>query len=122
MRRVRVHHRGDPRSHGGTSDLTDGVFRHLVITGRSRLALYLAPILAGLSIPLPLVAVAFAMVCLVTGYEGVSQPTSVNEGGIRTFTQTVPALPACARHCFPACPMSPARPPRQPEFAPRPRQ
>jgi len=66
----------------GTSDLTDGVFRHLVITGRSRLALYLARIPAGLSILLPLVAVAFAMVCLVTGYEGVSQPTSVNEGGI----------------------------------------
>ena len=66
----------------GTSDLTDGVFRHLVITGRSRLALYLARIPAGLSILLPLVAIAFAMVCLVTGYEGVSQPTSINEGGI----------------------------------------
>jgi hypothetical protein len=66
----------------GTSDLTDGVFRHLVITGRSRLALYLARIPAGLSILLPLVAIAFAMVCLMTGYEGVSQPTSINEGGI----------------------------------------
>ena len=66
----------------GTSDLTNGVFRQLVITGRSRLALYLARIPAGLSILLPLVAVAFAMVCLVTGYEGVSQPTSINEGGI----------------------------------------
>jgi hypothetical protein len=66
----------------GTSDLTDGVFRQLVITGRSRLALYLARIPAGLSILLPLVAVAFAIVCLVTCYEGVSQPTSINEGGI----------------------------------------
>jgi hypothetical protein len=66
----------------GTSDLTDGVFRHLVITGRSRLALYLARIPAGLSILLPLVAIAFAVVCLVTCYEGVSQPTSINEGGI----------------------------------------
>jgi hypothetical protein len=66
----------------GTSDLTDGVFRQLVITGRSRLALYLARIPAGLSILLPLVAVAFAMVCLVTCYEGVSQPASINEGGI----------------------------------------
>ena len=28
----------------GTTDLTDGMFRHLVITGRSRLALYLARI------------------------------------------------------------------------------
>ena len=26
----------------GTTDLTEGVFRHLVVTGRSRVALYLA--------------------------------------------------------------------------------
>ena len=71
----------------GTSDLTDGVFRHLVITGRSRLALYLARIPAGLSILLPLVAIAFAMVCLVTGYEGTPQPTSVGEGGISVPAQ-----------------------------------
>jgi hypothetical protein len=38
----------------GTADLTDGVFRHLVLTGRSRLALYLARIPAGLSILLSL--------------------------------------------------------------------
>ena len=31
----------------GTTDLTEGVFRNLVITGRSRLALYLARIPAG---------------------------------------------------------------------------
>ncbi len=31
----------------GTTDLSDGMFRHLVITGRSRLALYLARIPAG---------------------------------------------------------------------------
>ncbi len=65
----------------GTSDLTDGVFRHLVTTGRSRLALYLARIPAGLAILLPLVAVAFAMVCLVTGYEGVPQPAAINVNG-----------------------------------------
>ena len=34
----------------GTTDLSDGVFRHLVITGRSRLALYLARIPAALAI------------------------------------------------------------------------
>ena len=66
----------------GTTDLTDGVFRHLVITGRSRLALYLARIPAGLSILLPLVAVAFAIVCLVTSFAGTPQPTSVNVNGI----------------------------------------
>ncbi len=65
----------------GTSDLTDGVFRHLVTTGRSRLALYLARIPAGLAILLPLVAVAFAMVCLVTGYEGVPQPAAISVNG-----------------------------------------
>ncbi len=71
----------------GTSDLTDGVFRHLVITGRSRLALYLARIPAGLAILLPLVAVAFAMVCLVTGYEGVPQPAAISLSGISVPAQ-----------------------------------
>jgi len=61
----------------GTTDLTDGVFRHLVITGRSRLALYLARIPAGLAILVPLVALAFAMNCLVTSYESPPPPTSV---------------------------------------------
>jgi hypothetical protein len=61
----------------GTTDLTDGMFRHLVITGRSRLALYLARIPSGLAIVLPLVGVAFAMVCLVTSYAGTPQPTTI---------------------------------------------
>jgi hypothetical protein len=61
----------------GTTDLTDGMFRHLVITGRSRLALYLARIPAGLAVIVPLVALAFTMNCLVTTYEGTPQPTSV---------------------------------------------
>jgi hypothetical protein len=71
----------------GTTDLTDGMFRHLVITGRSRVALYLARIPAGLSIVLPLVAVAFTMVCLVTGYAGTPQPTSINVNGISVPAQ-----------------------------------
>jgi hypothetical protein len=66
----------------GTTDLSEGMFRHLVITGRSRLALYLARIPAGLAIILPLVAVAFTALCLVTSYAGVPQPTSVSVGGI----------------------------------------
>ena len=64
----------------GTTDLNDGVFRYLVITGRSRLALYLARIPAGLAILLPAVAVAFTMVCLVTSYEGVPQSATVSVG------------------------------------------
>jgi hypothetical protein len=58
----------------GTADLTDGMFRHLVITGRSRLALYLARIPAGLSILLPLAAVGVTVACLVSAFLGSPVP------------------------------------------------
>ena len=57
----------------GTADLTDGMFRHLVITGRSRWALYLARVPAGLSILLSLAAAGFTVACLVTGFLGSPQ-------------------------------------------------
>ena len=60
----------------GTSDLTDGMFRHLVITGRSRVALYLARIPAGLAILASLAAVGFTVVCLVTAFLGSPEPAS----------------------------------------------
>jgi hypothetical protein len=66
----------------GTTDLTDGMFRHLVVTGRSRLALYLARIPAGLAILLPLVAVAFTVLCLVTTFESGPQPTTIDMNGV----------------------------------------
>ena len=66
----------------GTTDLTDGMFRHLVITGRSRVALYLARIPAGLAVIIPLVALAFTMNCLVTSFEGSPNPTSVALYGV----------------------------------------
>ena len=66
----------------GTTDLTDGVFRHLVVTGRSRLALFLARIPAGLGILLPLVATGFLMLCLVTTFEAPSPPASVDVNGV----------------------------------------
>jgi len=66
----------------GTTDLSDGMFRHLVITGRSRLALYLARIPAGLAIVFSLVAVAFVMNCLVTAYESPPPPASVGLYGV----------------------------------------
>jgi hypothetical protein len=66
----------------GTTDLTDGVFRHLVVTGRSRVALYLARIPAGLAIVLPLIALAFTLVCLVTSFAGAPQGTSANVNGV----------------------------------------
>ena len=64
-----------------TTDLNDGVFRYLVVTGRSRLALYLARIPAGLAILVSALAIAFTMLCLVTAYEAAPQPTSVSMNG-----------------------------------------
>jgi hypothetical protein len=63
----------------GTTDLTDGMFRHLVITGRSRLALYLARIPAGLIILLSLTAAGFTVACVMTGFfntAGVAAPSA----------------------------------------------
>jgi hypothetical protein len=56
----------------GTTDLSEGMFRHLVITGRSRLALYLARIPAGLAIIVPVMAAAFTFLCLITSYAGTT--------------------------------------------------
>lgn len=65
----------------GATDLGEGMFRHLVITGRSRVALFFARIPSGLALLLPLVAIGFAFMCLVTAFEGTPQPTSVNVSG-----------------------------------------
>lgn len=65
----------------GATDLGEGMFRHLVITGRSRVALFLARIPSGLALLLPLVALGFTFMCLVTAFEGTPQPTSVNVSG-----------------------------------------
>jgi hypothetical protein len=45
----------------GTGDVGAGVFRELVVTGRSRLALFAARVPAGLALLLPIVGVAFAV-------------------------------------------------------------
>jgi hypothetical protein len=63
----------------GSIDLTDGMFRHLVVTGRSRLALYLARIPAGLAIIGPLVAIGFTIVCGVCVF---AAPTTLNYRGV----------------------------------------
>ena len=67
----------------GSVDLSEGMFRHLVITGRSRLALYLARIPAGLAIIVSLVAIGFTIVCAVCVF---AAPTKLNYDGV-----TVPA-------------------------------
>jgi hypothetical protein len=77
----------------GSVDLSDGMFRHLVITGRSRLALYLARIPAGLAIIVSLVAVGFTIVCAVCvfaapaklHYNGVAVPAGLSESGLETW-------------------------------------
>jgi hypothetical protein len=51
----------------GADDLTSGLFRELVVTGRSRVALFLARIPGGLMFFLPFVAVAFALSAFVSG-------------------------------------------------------
>jgi hypothetical protein len=65
----------------GATDLGEGMFRHLVITGRSRVALFFARIPSGLALLLPLVAIGFTFMCLVTAFEGTPQPTTVNVDG-----------------------------------------
>jgi hypothetical protein len=55
----------------GSGDLASGVFRELVITGRSRLALFAARIPGGLAFLVPLVAVAVSIAAAATvGFAG----------------------------------------------------
>jgi hypothetical protein len=63
----------------GSIDLTEGMFRHLVITGRSRLALYLARIPAGLTIVISMVAIGYTIVCAVCAF---AAPTQLNYDGV----------------------------------------
>jgi hypothetical protein len=77
----------------GSADLTEGMFRHLVVTGRSRLALYLARIPAGLAIIVPLVAAGFTIVCAVCvlaaptrlEFNGVTVPTNLSQAGLESW-------------------------------------
>ena len=63
----------------GSRDLTEGMFRHLVVTGRSRLALYLARIPAGLAVVVPLVAIGYAITCAVCAF---APPVVVTDNGV----------------------------------------
>jgi hypothetical protein len=77
----------------GSIDLTEGMFRHLVVTGRSRLAIYVARIPAGLAIVVPLVAVGFTIVCAVCVfaaptrlvYNGVNVPANLSRAGLESW-------------------------------------
>jgi hypothetical protein len=77
----------------GSVDLTEGMFRHLVVTGRSRVALYLARIPAGLAIIVPLVAIGFTVVCAVCvfaaptqiSYSGENVPAGLSRTGLENW-------------------------------------
>jgi len=77
----------------GSVDLSEGMFRHLVVTGRSRLALYLARIPAGLAIIVPMVAVGFTIVCTVCvlaapthlEYDGVTVPPGLSQSAFDSW-------------------------------------
>jgi hypothetical protein len=53
-------------SSAGAGDLDAGVYRELVVTGRSRLSLYLSRIPGGLAFLLPFVAVAYAIAAVAS--------------------------------------------------------
>jgi hypothetical protein len=63
----------------GSRDLTEGMFRHLVVTGRSRLALYLARIPAGLAVVVPLVAIGYTILCAVCVF---AAPTFIDDNNV----------------------------------------
>lgn len=77
----------------GSGDLSEGMFRHEVVTGRSRLALYLARIPAGLAVIVPLVAIGFTVVCTVCvfaapkdlNFNGVSVPGNLSKPGLESW-------------------------------------
>ncbi len=87
----------------GSIDLTEGMFRHLVVTGRSRLALYLARIPAGLAIVVPLVAIGFTLVCAVcvfaaptqVNYQGAAVPAGLSETGLQHWAFDHPDQVIC---------------------------
>jgi hypothetical protein len=87
----------------GSVDLTEGMFRHLVVTGRSRLALYLARIPAGLAIIVPLVAIGFTIVCTVCvlaaptklNYDGVNVPAGLSRTGFESWAADHPGVVIC---------------------------
>ncbi len=87
----------------GSIDLTEGMFRHLVVTGRSRLALYLARIPAGLAIVVSMVAIGFTIVCVVCvsaaptvlNYDGVNMPAGLSLSGFESWAASNPDAVIC---------------------------
>ncbi len=87
----------------GCSDLADGMFTQQVVTGRSRVALYLARIPAGLAIIISMVAVAFTIICAVCvfsapsrfDFQGTTVPLGLSLHGYETWAADHPNLIIC---------------------------
>jgi hypothetical protein len=88
----------------GSVDLTEGVFRHLVVTGRSRLSLYFARVAAGLMIIVPIVAVGIIIVCSVCvlaaptklSFDGINNmPAGLSQKGFVSWAEQHPQQTIC---------------------------
>ncbi len=87
----------------GCSDLADGMFTQQVVTGRSRVAIYLARIPAGLAIIIPMVAVAFTIICAVCvfsapssfDFQGSTVPLGLSLHEYETWAADHPNLIIC---------------------------
>jgi hypothetical protein len=88
----------------GSRDLTEGMFRHLVVTGRSRLALYLARIPAGLAIIVPMIAIGYTIVCAVSVFaapafiddSNVNIPPGLSRAGFENWARNHAEPVICA--------------------------
>jgi ABC-2 family transporter len=80
----------------GTGDTGAGVFRELVVTGRSRLALFAARVPAGLALLLPMVGVAFAIAATAAtvfagSLEVIEHPKLPGENGQTVIDHRAPS-------------------------------
>jgi hypothetical protein len=102
----------------GCSDLVDGMFTQQVVTGRSRVALYLARIPAGLAIIISMVAVAFTIICGVCvfsvpssfDFQGTTVPLGLSLHGYETWAADHPNLIICDFPYNGPCPETEAEP------------
>ena len=102
----------------GCSDFTDGMFRQQVVTGRSRVALYLARIPAGLAIVIPMVTVAFTIICVACvvsaptrfDFQGTTVPLGLSLHGYESWAADHPNLIICDFPYNGPCPGNEAEP------------
>ncbi|MCU1363175.1 MAG: hypothetical protein JWM55_1003 [Acidimicrobiaceae bacterium] len=93
----------------GSVDLSEGMFRHLVVTGRSRLALYFARVPAGLMIIVPMIAIGVIVVCSVCvaaaptklSFDGIKNvPVGLSRQGFVSWAEEHPRTTICQMGYF----------------------